>query len=949
MEHRNQILIVDDMELNRVLLCELFQTDYAVLEAENGLDALNLILKNRDSIAVILLDIVMPIMDGFQLMERLQQEGILKRIPVILITADTFRDSEINGLNLGASDIIIKPFDPHIVKKRVQNSVELYQHKNHLEDLVEHQTRRLMETNDFVVDALSTVIEYRSLESGQHIRRIRIFTRTLLEQMAKDCPEYALTRARIDTITSASAMHDIGKIAIPDSILLKPGRLTPEEFEVMKSHSAKGCEVLKAFRRMEDKAYLRYSYDICRYHHERWDGRGYPDGLKGDEIPVCAQAVSIADVYDALTSPRVYKPAYSHEKAMEMILGGECGAFSEKLLGCFKKVAKKFAEFGGAYTDWDEDDVFRPLLDEPEPEPEEHRIAGELQQASDAIRKESIERDALINAIPGGVAKIRIDSDFRVLLASDGFYKLTGYSQAEYQGLPIEGKGIRLILEEDVPKTVARINYELENDLPIFIEYRIRKKDGSIAWINAHGTKIEMENGLMVAQAVFIDMTDQKCTEQKLLSLMNSVPGGIVQIKVKNGIQISMASDGFYQMLGYSKEEYEERFPGEKSVDFIYSGDRQAFQERLEQNLWQTGRPFTGEYRVLQRDGSVAWVQISGACTGDETGEPCYQCVFTDVTESRYVREMLRMNETRYRILIEQIQDVIFEWNMRSDTMYHSPVFQRKYGYSMPMEHFFEQVVEQDIIYPEDQDSFTDAWKKVKEGQTYLETEYRIRAKDGYRWCRVKATVIRDQHQVPLRTVGIVTDVDDYKRMNALLEAKAQKDLLTGLYNKVTMESLIGECLERDGEGVYHALMILDIDDFKQINDTYGHPEGDELLRSISAGVRECFRSEDILGRAGGDEFVIFLRDIPSRLLVRDKAAVLMGIFRKLSKAAKDRRHDPKISASIGISIYPDDGKEFAELFRNADHALYEAKRQGKDCFAFYSVKGQSQDDHFGA
>lgn len=295
MKRRNQILVVDDMEINRIILCELFKNDFNTLEADNGLKALEIIKEHKDTIAAILLDIIMPVMDGFQLMEILQKNGILKKIPVILITADTFKENEIKGLTLGASDIIMKPFDPHIVKKRVENSIELYQYKNHLENMVIHQMKKLTETNNFIIDALSTVIEYRNLESGQHIKRIRVFTKTLLNEVANEYPEYELTANTINTISSASAMHDIGKIAIPDSVLLKPGKLTDEEFEIMKTHTTKGCEILKAFHHMENKLYLKYCYEICRHHHERWNGKGYPDGLSGDEIPLCAQVVSIAD------------------------------------------------------------------------------------------------------------------------------------------------------------------------------------------------------------------------------------------------------------------------------------------------------------------------------------------------------------------------------------------------------------------------------------------------------------------------------------------------------------------------------------------------------------------------------------------------------------------------------------------------------------------------------
>lgn len=351
MNQESSILIVDDMEVNRALLSELFKNKYNILEAENGQKAMDLIRENSLNIAIILLDIVMPVMDGFEVLELMHKENFSGSIPVILITGDNSVDSEKKGYDLGVSDVIRKPFDQYIVKRRIENVIDLYQHKNHLEFLVKKQTKtlelqsqKLKENNEFVIDTLSTVVEFRSLESGQHIHRIRHFTKTLLEYVAIYDKSYNLTPRIIEIISSASAMHDIGKIAIPDSILLKPGRLTDEEFDIMKTHTTKGCEILDSIGHMQDKEYFQYSYNICRHHHERWDGKGYPDGLKEDEIPVCAQVVSIADVYDALVSERVYKRAYTPDEAIHMILNGECGTFSPKLIECFKHAENEFKD-----------------------------------------------------------------------------------------------------------------------------------------------------------------------------------------------------------------------------------------------------------------------------------------------------------------------------------------------------------------------------------------------------------------------------------------------------------------------------------------------------------------------------------------------------------------------------------------------------------------------------
>ncbi len=282
--NRDTLLIVDDMEVNRAILRSLFEQEYNLLEAENGEQAMMLIQQYRNSLAAVLLDVVMPVKDGYQVMANMVQNRLITSIPVIVITSEDSMENEVRAFDLGASDIIIKPFEPHVVRRRVQNAVELNRHKMHLEEMVEEQAAKLRESRDVIMDTLSSIIEHRSLETGQHVLRIRMFTKLLLEDVMCYCPEYELNERAIGVIAEAAALHDIGKISIPDTILNKPGRLTPEEFEVMKAHTVRGCEILSGLDRMGDKEYLEYAYNICRYHHERWDGRGYPDGLIGRRL-----------------------------------------------------------------------------------------------------------------------------------------------------------------------------------------------------------------------------------------------------------------------------------------------------------------------------------------------------------------------------------------------------------------------------------------------------------------------------------------------------------------------------------------------------------------------------------------------------------------------------------------------------------------------------------------
>ncbi len=345
----NVMLIVDDMEVNRDILSQLFEGTYNIVQAGDGEEAIEYIRGNSENIKIILLDIIMPKVDGFGVLNELHERGMMKRIPVILITGDDSQDTEQRGYDMGVSDIVTKPFNPYIVRKRVSNVASLYRHQNYLEDLIRKQTdeiekqaKKIKEINNHVIDTLSTVVEFRDLESGQHIMRIRYFTRILLECIAENYKEYGIQPSDIEMISVASVLHDIGKIAIPDTILLKPGRLTGEEFEIMKSHSAKGGDIVKRLNFIDEEEFYKRCYEICRHHHERYDGKGYPDGLVGDDIPICAQIVALADVYDALVSERVYKDAYSKEEAHEMIVGGQCGVFSDKILDCFKRARSQF-------------------------------------------------------------------------------------------------------------------------------------------------------------------------------------------------------------------------------------------------------------------------------------------------------------------------------------------------------------------------------------------------------------------------------------------------------------------------------------------------------------------------------------------------------------------------------------------------------------------------------
>ncbi len=335
---KNSILIVDDQEINRVLLAELFKDEYNIIEAENGQQALDIINEDNSIIAV-MLDLIMPVMDGMSVLSELNRTGKIYHIPVFIITAAENMQMLTGAYNLGAVDIISKPFRMCFIKARIGNIIELYRHRNELVDMVHESVEKISKINDNLVETLATIIEFRDCESGEHVKRIKSVTIKLMSTVSEMFPEYHLDKSTITKIGTASILHDVGKIAIPDSILKKPGRLTPEEFEIMKIHTVKGCDILAQMPEdIMDHEVYRYSYDICRHHHERWDGRGYPDGLKGDEVSIWAQVVAVADVFDALTSPRVYKAAFDTDTAIQMINEGQCGLFNPKVLKAFNLI-----------------------------------------------------------------------------------------------------------------------------------------------------------------------------------------------------------------------------------------------------------------------------------------------------------------------------------------------------------------------------------------------------------------------------------------------------------------------------------------------------------------------------------------------------------------------------------------------------------------------------------
>lgn len=341
---KEKILIVDDSEMNRMILSDMLEDDFEILEAADGPQGLAILQQMSTEISLVLLDIVMPGMDGFEVLAVMNKNQWIEDVPVIMISAESTPSYVRRAYELGVIDYISRPFDSLVVQRRVLNTIMLYAKQKKLMGLVTEQMFEKEQNTSLMVTILSHIVEFRNGESGLHVLHIQTITEILLENLLKKTDQYHLSHADINMITMASALHDIGKIAIPSEVLNKPGRFTEEEYKVMKTHSMIGASMLSDLPFHQEEPLVKVAYEICRWHHERYDGKGYPDGLKGEEIPISAQVVSMADVYDALTSERVYKKAFSHETALQMIQDGKCGTFNPLLLECLLDVADRLVE-----------------------------------------------------------------------------------------------------------------------------------------------------------------------------------------------------------------------------------------------------------------------------------------------------------------------------------------------------------------------------------------------------------------------------------------------------------------------------------------------------------------------------------------------------------------------------------------------------------------------------
>lgn len=938
---KDTLLLVGNEKSDRPLLREIFESSYNILEADNASQASMLLEQNSGCIAAVLSDL--PLKNGSETRKLIAacHMGHEDEIPVVLFVPNSGKQEEL-ALSLGATDVTLKPYNPLSVQKRVHAIVDLFLHKWHLETMVQEQSETIRNTSQVMVDALSAIIEHRNTESGNHVLRIRRFTKILLEAVASACPEYGLTESSIDIMASAATLHDIGKISIPDSILNKPTGLTTEEFEVMKTHTTVGSELIQNLSGMGDVEYLRYAYNICLYHHERWDGSGYPYGLRGDNIPICAQAVGIADAFDALTTPRVYKPAYPYEQAFNMILNGECGAFSEKLLECFKNVRTQFVALATHYADGNSpksDTITMPL---PGPVWKTHQL--------NSLQLSYVKYQALLHYIDDTIMELDLDNDLYHIV-----YNPNPDLDSILPNAPLSE--ILNQLEQSIAhpgdrKTVKEIRRFLKED---FFQLNLRRKSFScriyspslsayqpyeLVFLRVNTGNKDQKIVVAVWKWLERELPEQLPLPQ---SNLHSSPAlyGLVSSALRchsdHALTIDAGKKDLFHLTGYTEEEIERLFHN-SLLEMVLPEDRKAFSEAMDIHLKMGGKTET-EYRLQRKNAPPVWVLDKSRVYIEDDKQEYFYHAIRDNSRGKETQNRLESAIERSQLVIDQTEGIVFEWDLAEDILTCSSKWEKHFGYPNLSKNFSARIAQASHFHPDDLPLLRNKIASIQSHSSSANVEVRIANSEGkYLWCRIRASSLFSSDGNPMRIIGVVTDIDDLKRAEIALKERAERDALTKLLNKASTQQLVEEHLSSCAPQSISAMLILDLDNFKFINDTYGHLYGDALLSQIGATLRRLFRSHDIIGRIGGDEFLILLKDIPGEETVLNRCELLLDTFREL---LSQHSTDVVVSCSIGAAIAPNHGTTYAELFQHADDSLYVAKGKGKNQYKLYDPMEQ--------
>lgn len=552
------------------------------------------------------------------------------------------------------------------------------------------------------------------------------------------------------------------------------------------------------------------------------------------------------------------------------------------------------------------------------------------------MKKNREELEMLSNAVMGGVARMELSGGLRLIHASDGYYRMTGYTREESLEAPFSGSGINLVLPEDLPIVYGAVKDLIEKARPVNITYRIVRRDGSIGWNTAYCAGVQNSKNGSYIDVFFLDISSETNMKIHLAALLDSVPGAVIRAKVGEDICIEYANEEFYRMLGYSHKEFSEAPISNNYLSVVYPKDRPSLLNKSTEifNEGTQCRPY--DYRVLAKDGSMRWMRIhTSRIEKVMVQENMVQCIIIDITEEIWRKQKNKLDEERFRIISEQTRDTVYDWDLESGQIYFSPIFERMFGYAAPQNILISFLFQDDFLHKEDIPIMENLIERVMNGEQYTEGEVRAKRKDGtYFWCRHRITAIFDENSRPVRVIGIITDFDSYYKNTSLLRDKAVRDSLTSLYNRMEAEQQIDKILSESGPGRRHAYLQIDVDHFKQINDSFGHSAGDAALKQIASKITKIFRSFDVTARMGGDEFAVFLLDITGEAAAIKRARQLKEAINS-EFCSEDEVH--KLSVSIGISIFPEHGQSFNELYQCADESLYHAKRAGGNNYWIFS------------
>ena len=914
MDKHDTILLACGTAEDRRQIRGVLQEHYHLLEADSIRQMMMLLEQNVDCIAALVLMVTVPEKVETAFLEDSRVAALLEKVPTIVMGAADTPELVNRGFGMGAADVIPKDYEPYAMLHRIENIVDLHLHKQYLEKMVRTQARALRHSNEMMVDALSSIIEYRSVESGQHILRIRHFTKILLEEVVRSCPEYALDATDIAVIASASALHDIGKIAIPDAILMKSGPLTEEEMDIMRTHAITGCHILDTLADVADRDYLRYAHNICHYHHERWDGKGYPEGLAGEQIPICAQVVGLADVYDALTTKRVYKDSYSFAQAANMILRGDCGVFSPKLLECFKHISGEFEELARAYADGLS----------PRTESFDTSLPGPAKLEENSLERVQAKYTSLLHYIDGMLMEVDLDQDMFHLVYNP-YPEMSWLNEVTtFSGIVRDfSRQVECVEEE----TLWKIIHE-------FIEAGLRR---STRYFELSGQSGEKRMEVTMLRLTAIDASRRnmgilcrRTEDAKAATQLPMLSDSSIVCRNDAGFTLLHLGSHVAQVAGYHPEELDGLF-GSQLLELVLPEDREPLRNSLRRQF-ERGTQAEAEFRIRHRDGSYRWISERARLSLDDKGQEILHCYLTDITASRRAFDELNHKLSRYEIILAQTENVLFEWDKTTDRISFSDTWETLFGFAPTQRSVRETLAEGSFFHPDDLPLLLDRIAAVENGSGYETAEVRMATSWGrYLWCRFRATAVRDEAGNLTKIVGIIINIDAEKQAQRLLQDKAERDALTKLLNKTAGRKQAEEYLARFPQG--NTLLIIDLDNFKEVNDRYGHLFGDAVLTKAAREIEKLFRSQDIVSRIGGDEFMVLMRGVSDRNLISNRCRRLLNIF------ANTFQNGPRklpLSCSIGIAISGEHGTDYYELFNHADQALYRAKSIGKNDFCYF-------------